>query len=113
MNWAAFQILQPATGASPSRAIAQIRGLPESCQTVQLDVNKPSAIICAAQLINGVGVYDLTDGSLVPPNSKLRGCTRQWASCHTPGRAHSGTAGYTGDSSGRGDGAARYASRSR
>jgi len=36
---------------------------------VQLGVNKPSVISCAAQLLKVLGVDDLTEGSFMPPST--------------------------------------------
>jgi hypothetical protein len=37
---------------------------------MQLGVNKPSVITCAAQLLKVLGVDDLTEGSFIPPNTR-------------------------------------------
>jgi hypothetical protein len=39
---------------------------------VQLGVNKPSVIPCAAQLLKVLGVYDLTEGAFIPPRYLVR-----------------------------------------
>jgi hypothetical protein len=40
---------------------------------VQLGVNKPSVIPCAAQLLKVLGVDGLTEGSFMPPSSRQIG----------------------------------------